>query len=212
MYLELFATILLLLPLISAKRWHSFFKSRFLNSILGMAGYYFKILVVILIICFLDALREMNKYSIEVREKSTSDHGHHLDVDMQQHMRLFRSQRNFYISGFALVLCFVLNRLTTLISQLAISDANCEAALKQADSASAAAQQLLQRGDDDQDAGPGTKALLAKDAEIASLQEELEKMRAEHSAMTTQAEGVKREYDRLLEETSRLQAAGDKDE
>ena len=78
-------------------------------------------------ILFPDAIREMNKYS---DESNNSNHGHpsHLDAQvncilkqfsykskffktyslnfqMQMHMRLFRAQRNFYISGFALFLC-----------------------------------------------------------------------------------------------------------
>lgn len=36
------------------------------------------------------------------------DHGHaHLDREMQGSMRLFRAQRNFYISGFSLFLALV---------------------------------------------------------------------------------------------------------
>ena len=44
----------------------------------------------------------MNKYS----DTPASEAGHatHLDAQMQAHMRLFRAQRNFYISGFALFL------------------------------------------------------------------------------------------------------------
>ena len=51
-----------------------------------------------------DAIREMNKYS-ENQIKTEASHGSHLDTQMQTHMRLFRSQRNFYISGFALFFC-----------------------------------------------------------------------------------------------------------
>lgn len=48
----------------------------------------------------------MRKYSDE--SMTTDGHAHattHLDTQMQMHMRLFRAQRNFYISGFALFLC-----------------------------------------------------------------------------------------------------------
>ena len=41
----------------------------------------------------------------------------HLDAQMQAHMRLFRAQRNFYISGFALFLTPVIKMLVNLISQ-----------------------------------------------------------------------------------------------
>ena len=44
----------------------------------------------------------MRKYSGELSDQSRGDH--HLDAEMQAHMRLFRAQRNFYISGFSLFL------------------------------------------------------------------------------------------------------------
>lgn len=58
-------------------------------------------------------------------------------------MRLFRAQRNFYISGFALFLSLVIRRLCTLISALALSQAQSEAAMKQAASATSTAKDLL---------------------------------------------------------------------
>lgn len=49
-----------------------------------------------------DAIREMSKYS---STDSDSVAGHeHLDAELQKHMKLFRAQRNFFISGFALYL------------------------------------------------------------------------------------------------------------
>ena len=53
---------------------------------------------------FTDAIREMRKYSGELADQGRGEHGHHLDAEMQAHMRLFRAQRNFYISGFSLFL------------------------------------------------------------------------------------------------------------
>ena len=44
----------------------------------------------------------MRKYSDNPQDADGHNHGSgHLDVQMQTHMRLFRAQRNFYISGFA---------------------------------------------------------------------------------------------------------------
>ena len=54
--------------------------------------------------CLADAIREMRKYSDEQFEEAHSHGASHLDMQMQTHMRLFRAQRNFYISGFALFL------------------------------------------------------------------------------------------------------------
>jgi len=205
MYAELLVTVILLLPLISPQRWHSFFKSNFLKSIKKMSGMYFKIFLGLLIMCFMDAIREMRKYS-----GSAEPHGHgseHLDVEMQQHMRLFRAQRNYYISGFALVLCVVLHRLTTLISDLAVSQIEAAAALTQARSASAAADQILKDA-------PAQGAVEEAKREAQELVEELvkenDKLKAESKAALDQAEGVRREYDRLLEEHAGLQANTEK--
>ncbi|RCN34317.1 hypothetical protein ANCCAN_19836 [Ancylostoma caninum] len=50
-----------------------------------------------------DAVREVNKYShVEITMESSVRHA--ADADAVIHMRLFRAQRNFYISGFALLL------------------------------------------------------------------------------------------------------------
>jgi len=207
MYAELALTILMLLPLISAKRWHSFFKSRFLASFVAMSGIYFKIFFGILVLCCLDALREMHKYGGS-EASSGQSHDTHLDVEMQAHMRLFRAQRNFYISGFALVLAGVLYRLTTLLSTLASSQAQAEAAMKQAKSASDAAQLLLDQNDEGK--GEAKKVRTEEHARVKELAEENLKLQAENAATLKQAEGVRREYDRLLEEHAGLQGKSDK--
>merc|ERR1711879_717882 len=46
----------------------------------------------ILILFFLDAIREMQKYSAEETQQKTVGMSH-LDTQMQMHMRLFRAQR-----------------------------------------------------------------------------------------------------------------------
>ena len=55
--------------------------------------------VAILILFFLDAIREMQKYSTEELQQQKAGGMSHLDAQMQMHMRLFRAQRNFYIAG-----------------------------------------------------------------------------------------------------------------
>merc|ERR1712002_430014 len=84
----------------------------------------------------------------------------HLDAQMQTHMRLFRAQRNFYISGFALFLCLVIRRMVSLLAGNATLEAEREAAMKQAQSASRAAEAML-AGGDASDAGDA-KELAAK--------------------------------------------------
>jgi B-cell receptor-associated protein 31 len=51
------------------------------------------------LIIYLDSIRELRKYSnIEVKDLNTPQ------AEANSHMKQFRSQRNFYIAGFALFL------------------------------------------------------------------------------------------------------------
>lgn len=172
-----------------------------------MAHIYFKVFLGALSLFFLDAIREMRKYSMELGEQQKGGHGYHLDAEMQAHMRLFRAQRNFYIAGFSLFLWVVLQRLTSLISRLATAEASCEAAISQAKSASAAAQQLLDQDKKEKDSSNDeTEQKMTNVAnEIKELKEEKRRLTAERDAALKQAEGVNREYDRMLEEHSKLQ-------
>lgn len=64
-------------------------------------------------------------------------------------MRLFRAQRNFYISGFSIFLTLVIRRLVILISSQAQLLAQSEASMRQAQSATTAARSLLSQQKDD---------------------------------------------------------------
>merc|ERR1719328_508096 len=101
---------------------------------------------------------------------ANQSHGdRHLDAQMQMHMRLFRAQRNFYISGFALFLCLVIKRMVSLITENASLDIEKEAAMKQAQSASRAAESLMSEGGSgDKKSGDSEleKKLKAKDEEL----------------------------------------------
>merc|ERR1712142_1438016 len=112
------------------------------------------------ILFFLDAIREMQKYSAEETQQKVVGMSH-LDTQMQMHMRLFRAQRNFYISGFALFLCLVIRRMIGLLVANATLDVEREAAMKQAQSASRAAEAMLAGGDASSD-GSSAKELAEK--------------------------------------------------
>ncbi|XP_063624344.1 B-cell receptor-associated protein 31 [Cydia splendana] len=199
LYTEIAVVCLLALPIASPSKWQKLFRSKFLAYISGQASVYFLILIGVLVLCLLDAIREMQKYS-SIGE--SSDH-QHLDAEMQGNMRLFRAQRNFYISGFALFLLVVIRRLVQLISELATLLAQSEANFRQAQSASVAARSLLaQAGAGDE----ATKKQLEdyKD-QITTLEKELSKERKDKEAVKSQAESLSKEYDRLTEEHSKLQ-------
>lgn len=194
LYVEIAVMFLLLIPFISNKAWSKLFKSRFLKGIENQLGYYFYILVAILVLFFLDAIREMNKYS-ENQVSNEVSHATHLDSQMQAHMRLFRAQRNFYISGFALFLSLVIRKMVALITAGATLEAELQAAMKQAQSATRAAELLMK---DDKGASDLEKKLEEKG-------EELQKALADVTTMKSQSINLTKEYDRLMEEKDKLE-------
>uniref|UniRef100_A0A7N5P3X2 B-cell receptor-associated protein n=1 Tax=Ailuropoda melanoleuca TaxID=9646 RepID=A0A7N5P3X2_AILME len=132
LYAEVLLVFLLCIPFISATRWQKIFKSRLVKLLLIYGNTFFVVLIIILVLLFIDAIREIRKYD-DVTEK----------VNLQNnpgavehfHMKLFRAQRNLYIAGFSLLMAFLLRRLVTLISQHATTLASNEAFKKQAEGA-----------------------------------------------------------------------------
>jgi B-cell receptor-associated protein 31 len=207
LYVEIAVVLLLVLPVASPQRWNKIIRSRFLKAVNNQASVYFFILLAILILFFLDAIREMRKYSSA--ETTEATHAH-LDAEMQVNMRLFRAQRNFYISGFALFLSLVIRRLVTLISQQASLMAQGEALMRQAHSATTTAQSLLAQN---QASTAQNDTNEAHDKEVTELKEKLakaemalEREKKDKEALKSQAESVNKEYDRLNEEYRKLQA------
>jgi len=202
LYAEIGTILLLLVPFISTKMWNKVFKSRFLRGLESQLIYYFYVLVAILILFFLDAIREMQKYSAEETQQKTVGMSH-LDTQMQMHMRLFRAQRNFYIAGFALFLCLVIKRLVGLISANAGLQAEKDAAMKQAESASRAAEMFMKDGGTGDSAGSGDVAEMK--AELEKAKKEADAAKKDMNSMKSQSESLAKEYDRLMEEKDRLQ-------
>uniref|UniRef100_T1E2B2 Endoplasmic reticulum transmembrane protein n=1 Tax=Psorophora albipes TaxID=869069 RepID=T1E2B2_9DIPT len=210
LYVEIFIVLMLVLPVASPQRWQRFFKSRFLAMLSRQAHTY--LLLFVLVLFLLEAIREMRKYS---HTEPASEQ--HLNVGMQHSMRLFRAQRNFYISGFAIFLTLVIRRLISLITTQAQLLAQSEASMKQAQSATAAARSLLSqqpKKDDETTTGdkPKPSAPSADDVNIdelkgriTELESELARERKDKEAMKSQSESLNREYDRLTEEYSKLQ-------
>ncbi|XP_043269355.1 B-cell receptor-associated protein 31 isoform X3 [Venturia canescens] len=216
LYLEVFIVLLLVLPIASPKRWQRLFRSSFLQSMSNQASFYFLMLLAILVLFLLDAIREIRKYSTV----EPGDH-QHLNVEMQGNMRLFRAQRNFYISGFALFLSLVIRRLVTLISTQATLLAQSEAALRQAESATTTAKTLISEKESGEVAQNDSNEAHDKVAvelknrikELEGKNKELETQlsteKKDKQALKSQAESLTKEYDRLNAEHAKLvQAEG----
>jgi len=203
LYAEIAVVLLLVLPIASPTRWQKLFKSRFLQAITAQASWYFAIILFVLVLFLTDAIREMRKYSsAEEAEKHA-----HLDAEMQVNMRLFRAQRNFYISGFALFLSLVIRRLISLISQQATLLAQSEAAMKQAQSATSAAKTFFKSGESAQNSSNEAhdKEVTELKEKLKSIERDLTREKKDKDAMISQSESIKKEYDRLLEEHRKLQ-------
>ncbi|KAJ8714732.1 hypothetical protein PYW07_002957 [Mythimna separata] len=114
LYLEIAIVIIMILPIFSPRRWNLFFNSRIFSMFRDHAAAYFYVLLGVLSLFLIDAIREMRKYS------NTDPASHtHLASEMKGSVKLFRAQRNFYITGFAIFLAFVIRR---LVSMLIIQD------------------------------------------------------------------------------------------
>ncbi|XP_076469653.1 B-cell receptor-associated protein 31-like [Babylonia areolata] len=219
LYVEIAIITLLLLPFISPARWQRLFRSRFLAGLQNSAKIYFRIFIAILVLLFLESVREVRKYS---EPAISEDIKHYTEAQNLYHMKLFRAQRNLYIAGFALFLCFIIGRLVALIAAQATLLAESEAAKRQAESATAAAQQMLNEKDnskndskedtlakgdtgDIKDSSKDAEALNQTREQLEQTKEELYHARLEFESMKKQAQSVTSEYDRLLEEHTKLQ-------
>ncbi|KAM4696687.1 B-cell receptor-associated protein 31 [Rhinophrynus dorsalis] len=225
LYAEVFMVLLLCIPFISPTRWQKIFKSRLVQLMVMYGNTFFVVLIVILVLLLLDAFREIQKYGVgeQVDLKNNPVAVEHI------HMKLFRAQRNLYIAGFSLLLSFLLRRLVTLISKQATLLASNEAFRKQAESASDAAKKYMEENDklkkelkalgvevsDLPDTNVEEENKMLK-GEVRKLKEELEstkkalqKSESEVTAIKKQSQGLTKEYDRLLDEHSKLQALVD---
>uniref|UniRef100_A0A8C8EPL7 Endoplasmic reticulum transmembrane protein n=1 Tax=Oncorhynchus tshawytscha TaxID=74940 RepID=A0A8C8EPL7_ONCTS len=225
LYVEIAVILILCLPFISAKRWRSLFNLSIWNWFAPYWNRGFFTMILILIILFCDALREVRKYS---NAEPMGEAKLNPNLFDHLHMKLFRAQRNLYISGFSLFLWLVMRRVVTLINHVAVATVTGTSLQTQAESANQAAKKyqednlLLKQAllDEEKNTTAG-KRLLRKEAEklmeeLKTAEDAVRKSNAEVEAMKRQANGLTKEYDRLLTKHNELQnlqaGAGDKKE
>ncbi|XP_037745065.2 B-cell receptor-associated protein 29 isoform X1 [Chelonia mydas] len=227
LYTEIGVILLLCVPFISPLRWQKIFVIPVWNKIANYWNKAFLTIIVLLIVLFLDAIREVKKYSTAHGTEKAAN----INPNAYDHiqMKLFRSQRNLYISGFSLFLWLVLRRTVTLITQLAkemgiqvameIQVANTnEAARKYMEENEKLQQALNEKGkcENEQALEEDNKKLRQETeklkAELKKTLNALSKATNEVTAVKKQSEGLKREYDRLMKEHERLQDLLDEEE
>jgi|UniRef100_A0AC35FS36 B-cell receptor-associated protein 31 len=190
LYGEIIITLLLLLPWIRPGVWRRIFNSRLVQSLNHFTNVAQYSTIVVLLLLFIDAIREVRKYSdidtsMEIRRVA--------ETDATVHMRLFRAQRNLYISGFTLLLFLVIARIVRLILRSAHLAASAEASLRQAENASKTAKRLMEAEGPDTVVGELT-------SQMEDLQKKLKHAEADRDAMKEQAENLQKEYNRVSDE------------
>ncbi|KAM6437562.1 B-cell receptor-associated protein 29-like isoform 1-T4 [Liasis olivaceus] len=220
LYGEIALLLLLCLPLVSPVRWNKIFTIPVWNKISNYWNKAFLTIIVILIVLFLDAVREVRKYSnVHLTEETTHATPSAFD---HVHMKLFRSQRNLYISGFSLFLWLVLRRTISLITLLA-KEMEAEAVLKvEIANSNEVARNCLEENERLQQSlkkvknSTGEHLSVVKNeklvqeveqlkAELKKSTEALHKTTNEITAVKKQSEELKKEYDLLVKQHEKLQ-------
>uniref|UniRef100_A0A8C6DQ82 B-cell receptor-associated protein n=1 Tax=Moschus moschiferus TaxID=68415 RepID=A0A8C6DQ82_MOSMO len=225
LYAEIGLILIFCLPFIPPQRWQKIFSFSVWGKIASFWNKAFLTIIILLIVLFLDAVREVRKYSsTHTIEKSSASRPAAYE---HTQMKLFRSQRNLYISGFSLFFWLVLRRLVTLITQLAKELSNKGVLKRQAENINQSAKKFMEENE-------RLKQLLKNydkeeehvlEAENRKLEEDKEKLKTELKKasdalskaqndvmiMKMQSERLSKEYDRLLREHSGLQDRAGKD-
>uniref|UniRef100_A0A3Q0SW76 Endoplasmic reticulum transmembrane protein n=1 Tax=Amphilophus citrinellus TaxID=61819 RepID=A0A3Q0SW76_AMPCI len=138
LYAEITVNLILCLPFISAHRWRLIFSWRIWSWISPYWNKCFFTMIMVLVVLFLDALREVQKYS---GPEPMQDAKVNPNLYDHVHMKLFRAQRNLYISGFSLFLWLIMRRVATLLNQFAVTLEDSAGLHAQIDEAVKAAEQ-----------------------------------------------------------------------
>lgn len=227
LYAEIAILLFLCIPTISPLRWQKIFMFSLWSKIANYGNKAFLAIIILLIVLFLDAVREVRKYSgMHITEKSAVGRVNPFD---HIQMKLFRAQRNLYISGFSLFLWLILRRTISLIIQLAGEmRAHITLETQVAETSEAARQSLVQNeklkeslkikngendGENDGNLVETNKKLKQ---EIEELKRELQKSKNalnkkahEITAFKKQYENLGKEYDDFSEAHKRLQESED---
>lgn len=174
LYFEIAVVSIMMLPIASPRWWQRFFRSRLFALFREHAAFYFYVLLGVLCLFLMDAVREMRKYS------HSTDSGHiHLASEMKGNVKLFRAQRNFYITGFSIFLAFVIRRLVTMILIQAELLDKSERIIKEAESAkdlaktTVLAHTMQSAGDAEHDITNLENLLLQEKIKVQELNEEI---------------------------------------
>lgn len=101
LYIEIAVCLILLIPWINPLFWLKLYNTSIIRKIKTWLNIYSYAGGTILIFLFMDAIREMRRLGNVLR---VPENEQRFESYALEHMRLFHSQRNFYITGFSLIL------------------------------------------------------------------------------------------------------------
>ncbi|KAF7495791.1 B-cell receptor-associated protein 31 [Sarcoptes scabiei] len=215
LYLEIALIILMMMSFIRPQTWRSFFQSRFMTILTTQSYIYFFVISIILLLFFAESIREIYKYTTKVNLHDLKYAGSSAFYEDQ--MRIFRGQRNFYITGFALLCMFIIKRLNRLYGEMSRLEAQAEASMRQAQNAADAASKSISESSsktqsssvkEENELKNENKKLLET---IKSLEEKLKSAETNLKAMERQSASTKKAFDEVAEKLSKLENSGAKD-
>jgi len=170
------------------------------NPIISKIQYWLKITFVFILILFIDSVNRVYRVQIELAAANREGRGAVESLGgsarSEVQARKFYSQRNMYLCGFTLFLSLILNRTYVLILDVLRLEDEVASLKGQAGAGGKDSKKLASAGE------PG---------EIGRLKKELETARSDLAAMKKQSEALQREYDRLGDEKSPVDAIPKKD-
>lgn len=204
LYIEI--ALILLMLFLKPEFWRFIFRSRFMEVVLAQSHIYFVAFIAILFLFFIESVREFHKYSGKMSNPDRLYSGSAAFYEDQ--MRLFRGQRNFYISGFAMLSVVIIRGLLRLFDKLAQLKAESVASMAQARSATNAAQQHMASApvEDDGDSSENEKL---RDR-IKELEEKLKKSEKDLIAMKRQADSTNKAFDEVAEKLRKIEGSSSK--
>lgn len=195
--LEMFIFMALIVPLPFTWR-RGLFNFISESPIIAKLQYGMKITFIFILILFLDSVNRVYRVQIEISGASKQQQAATVvgSERMEVQARKFYSQRNMYLCGFTLFLSLILNRTYTMIlDQLRLEE------------------QVKRQNGDPVTKGKGSQGLenAGGAGEIGKLKKELAAKERDIEHLKKQSEGLSREYNRLGDEKSPVDAAPKKD-
>ncbi|KAI6651631.1 hypothetical protein LOD99_4882 [Oopsacas minuta] len=205
LYCEVIIVIILTLPILSARTWYWIFKMRVFYLFDSWRNFTFGSLFVYLSIMCVDSVLSMFRAMDEKGSSVSTVPGSEAMINS----KLFRAQRNLYISGFAILLALVIRHYILLLSTQAQLQKNLSTLQKQAQNAARFQAQQQQAPDNTEEVDRLKDIIRQREKELEELNIKLDQKNLELQAMKRQAEGVSREFERVADQAQSMQRALD---